>query len=177
MYVHGFLPNVVKNDIGWICVCMFTSLVTHVFFCCYRCWLDVLSLLCNYSSCVGVLYLVWTCYDDCDHPCQLLYHGVHSLPSSHWTTTVDPVGIDTKIFEVSLFWSFLPCLCIRFLWCSSSLSILIGFLSITGIMLHTGWLNSNVAGLGRPCPSGVVLICSNAMCVSPPESEHFLYCA
>ena len=28
----------------------------------------------------------------------------------------------------------LLCLCIRFLWCSSSLSILIGFLSITGIM-------------------------------------------
>ena len=40
-------------------------------------------------------------------------------------------------------------------------------------MLHTGQLNSNVAGLGRPYPSDVVLICSNAMCISPTGSEHF----
>ena len=37
---------------------MFTSLVMHVVFCSCRCWLNVLSLACNYSSCVGDLYLV-----------------------------------------------------------------------------------------------------------------------
>ena len=83
------------------------------------------------------------------------------------------MGIDIRIFKVSLFQSFLPCLCIKFLRCSSSLYILLGFQFIKGIMPHTGQLNSNIAGLGRPCPSGLVLICSNAMCMSPPESEHF----
>ena len=77
------------------------------------------------------------------------------------------------------FWSIIasvifPCLCIKVLWCLSSLCILIGSLSITGIMPLTRWLNSSIAGLGRPCPSGVILICSIAMCISPPESEHFL---
>ena len=100
---------------------------------------------------------------------------VHDPPSSCWTTTVDPMGIDTKILEVSLFWSFLPCLCIRFLWCLSSFSIFISFLSIIGILPHTRWLNSNVARLGRPCPSGVVLICTNTMCISPLEAENFFY--
>ena len=47
------------------------------------------------------------------------------------------------------------------------------FLSIRGHMPLTGWLNNNVAGLGRPCPSHVVLICSNTMCISPPESAYF----
>ena len=37
----------------------------------------------------------------------------------------------------------------------------------------TGQFNSNVAGLERPCPRGMVLICSIAMCISPLESEHF----
>ena len=98
---------------------------------------------------------------------------VHGPPSSHWTATIDPMGIDIMIFEVSLFWSFFPCPCIKFLWCSSSLCILVGVLLIKGIMPHTRQLNSTVAQLGRPCPSGVVLICSNAMCISPSETEHF----
>ena len=50
---------------------------------------------------------------------------------------------------------------------------MIDFLPMKGIMPCTGQLNNNVAGLGRPCSSGVVLICSNAICMSPPESEHF----
>ena len=97
---------------------------------------------------------------------------VHGPPSSHWTATVDPIGIDVKIFEVSLPQSFIPCLCIKVWWCSSSLSMLIGGLSITGIMPLTRQLNSSIAGLGRPCPSGLVLICSIVMCISPPESVH-----
>ena len=40
-------------------VCVFPSLVTHVFFCCYGCWLDVLSVTCNYFPCSGDLYFVW----------------------------------------------------------------------------------------------------------------------
>ena len=167
--------NVVQNGIEWICLCVFPSLVAHVVFCCYSCWLDVLSVACDYSPCSGdcILYdLLWWLWS----PFPTIVPWVHSPPSSHWTTTVDPMGIDTKICEVSLFGSFLPCRCVSCLWCLSSLSTLTGFPSNTGIIPHTGWLNSNITRLGRPCPSGVVLICSNAMCTSPPESEQFLYC-
>ena len=45
-----------------------------------------------------------------------------------------------------------------------------------GMIPHTGWLNSNVAGLSKPCPSGIVLICNNAMLISPLESVHFKMC-
>ena len=107
-------------------------------------------------------------------PLPTIAPWVHGPPSSHWTATVDPMGGDAMTCEASLFVSFLLYLCINFIWCSSSLSTLSGFLSITGIIPHTGWLNSNVARLGRPCPSGVVWICNNAMWMSPPESEHFL---
>ena len=150
---------------------MFISLVTYVVFCGYRCWFDVLSVACNNSSCVGDLYLVL--------PVMIVIALAYYCTIGPWSPIFPlncyscPVGIDIKIFEVSLSQSFLSNLCITFLWCSSSLSILIGFLYITDIMPHTGQLNSNVAGLGRPWPSGVVLICSNTMCISPPESEHF----
>ena len=49
-------------------------------------------------------------------------------------------------------WVILPCMCISFLWCSSSSSILTGFLFITGIILCIRWLNSNVAELGDLAP-------------------------
>ena len=109
-------------------------------------------------------------------PFPTIVPWVHSPPSSHWTTTVDPMGIDTKTCEASLFLSFLLCLCISWTWCLSSLSTITDFLSITGITPHTWWLNSNVARLGRPCTSGVVWICHNAMWMSPPASKHFLWC-
>ena len=99
---------------------------------------------------------------------------VHGPPSSHWTTVVHSMGIDIKIFEVSLPWPFFPCLCIKVLWCLSSLSILISSLSITGIVPLTRQFNSSVTGLRKLSSSGVVLICSIAMCISPPQSEHFL---
>ena len=41
--------NVVWNGLKWICFCVFPSLVPHVMFHCYGCWLDVLSVACNYS--------------------------------------------------------------------------------------------------------------------------------
>ena len=165
--------NMVQNGIKWICLCVyvFPSVVVHVVFYCYRCWLDVLSVACNFSPCSGDLYFVW--------PVVVIvialssYCAIYCPPSPHWTATVDPMGIDTKTCEVSLFGSFLPCLYICFLWCSSSLSILTSFLSITGIIPCTRWLNSNIARHGRPCPSGVVLIWSNTMCTSPLKSEHF----
>ena len=81
-----------------------------------------MSIACNYSSCFGDLYFVWSVVMvviSLVNYCTM----VHCPLSSHWTTTVDPFGIDVKIFEVSLPWSFLPCLCIKVWWCSSSLSI------------------------------------------------------
>ena len=154
-----------------VCLCVF-NLVVYVFFCCYWCQLDLLSVMSNYFPCCCNLYVIWPVVMIVvalpnDHPWD------HGPPSSHWTTTVDPMGIDAKTCEVSLFVWFLPCQWINFIWCSSSLSMLTGFLSITGITPCTRWLNSSVARLGIPYPSGVVWICSNAMWMSPPESVHF----
>ena len=78
-----------------------------------------------------------------------------------------------RLVKHSLFVSFLPYLCTNLVWCSSSLSTITGFLSIKGITLHTRWLNSIVAWLGIPCPSGVVQICNKAMWMSSPESAQF----
>ena len=165
--------NVVQNGIKWICLCVFPSLVPHVVFCCYGCCL-MCCLLCMIIFPVVVTCILHDLLQWLWLPFPTILPWVHSPLSSHWTTTVGPMGRDTKACEVSLFTSFLPCLCISILLCSSSLSTLTGFLSSTGIILHTGCLNSNVAGLGRPCPSGVVLICSNTMCTSLLVSEHFL---
>ena len=50
----------------------------------------------------------------------------------------------------------------------------IGSLLITGIMPLIGWLHSSNAGLGNPCPSGIVHICNSAICRSLLESlKHF----
>ena len=78
----------------------------------------------------------------------------------------------------NIFWSILvfvifACLFIIALWCSSSLSITIGGLFITGIMLQIGQLNSIIAGLGSPCLSGIILICTRAIFGSILESKHF----
>ena len=158
---------------GSVCMCVF-SLVVYVFFCCYWHQLDVLSVTCNYSPIVVtcMLYdLLWWLWSSLPTiiPC------LHGPLFSHWTATVDPMRIDAKTCEASLFVSFLLCLCINFIWCLSSLSTLIAFLSITGITPHTRWLNRNIARLGRPCPSGVVWIC-NAMSISPPDLSIFLSC-
>ena len=58
-YDCGFF-NMVQDGIKWIslCVCVFPSLVVHAVFCCYRCWLDVLSVACD-SPCSGDLNFVW----------------------------------------------------------------------------------------------------------------------
>ena len=50
--------NVVQNGIEWICFCVLPSLVVHVVFCCYGCWLNVLSVVGNYSPCSGDLYFI-----------------------------------------------------------------------------------------------------------------------
>ena len=78
-----------------------------------------------------------------------------------------------KILEVYLSLSFLACLFNIALWCSSSLSTPTSDLSIIGIMPLIGRLNSIVAGVGSPCPSGVVHFCNMAMCESLVESKCF----
>ena len=104
-------------------------------------------------------------------PFQTIVPWVHGPLPSHWTATVDPMEINAKTGQASLFVSFLCCLCTNLLWCSLSVSPPTGFLSMTGITLYTRWLNSNVAWLSKPYPSGVVWICNNAMWMSPPESH------
>ena len=106
-------------------------------------------------------------------PFPVIVPWVHGPPNSHWSTTVDPMGIDAKTCEASLFVSFLCCLCTNLVWCSSSLSTPTGFLSITGIILCTEWSNSNVARLGKPSPSGVAQICNKAMWMLATKSTHF----
>ena len=59
-YECEFFSNMVQNDIEWICLCdcVFPSLVVHVVFCCYRCWLDVFSFACDYFSSSCNFYLI-----------------------------------------------------------------------------------------------------------------------
>ena len=158
---------------GSVCLFCVFRLVSYVIFCCYGCWLDVMYVTCNYSPCHCNLYVIWLVVMIVS-PLLTIVPWVCSPLSSCWTTTVDPMGIDTKTRDASLFVLCLLCLCINFIWCSSSLSTLTCFLSITGITLYTRWLNSNIAGLCRSCPSGIVQICNNAMWMSSLESEHFL---
>ena len=56
----------------------------------------------------------------------------------------------------------------------SSLSEPTDGLLTNGIMPLIGQLNKIVAGFGRPCPRGVIHICSRAMCGSLLESKHLL---
>ena len=97
---------------------------------------------------------------------------VHSLPSSQWTATADPIGIYGN--TVGLLLSFLCCLSMSLPWWSSSRSCPMGLQSRTGIMPQTCLLNSNVARLGKPGLNGVVHICNRAMFMSLPDSAYFL---
>ena len=138
--------NVIRNGIErscFVCLlawyCMYSSAVIGIGLMCCLLHVIILPML---LTCIlyDLLWWLWLSL-------PIIVPQVHGPQSSHWTATVDPIGIDIKIFEVLLLLSFCPCLCIKFLWYSSSLPILISFLSITGIMPCTGQLNSNVAGL------------------------------
>ena len=65
------------------------------------------------------------------------------------------------------------CLFTNTLWCSSSLSMLIGILFIIGMIPLVGPLNTSFAGLGSPGPSGIIVICNKARCISELVSWHF----
>ena len=56
------------------------------------------------------------------------------------------------------------CLSANALWYSSSLSVLISILFIIGMIPLVGQINSSVAGLGSPGPSGIIFICNKARC-------------
>ena len=65
------------------------------------------------------------------------------------------------------------CLFINALECPSSLFELSGSLVGIGMMPLIEWLKSSVAGLGSPGPSGVDLICNEAILMSDLVSMHF----
>ena len=60
-------------------------------------------------------------------PLPSIVPWVHSPLSSHWTTTVESIGRETKFLEVSMPCSFLQCLLTNTVWCSSSLLVLISW--------------------------------------------------
>ena len=115
---------------------------------------------------VILLPVVVTCmigYSDCGLPSQQLSHG----------STVHHALIET--LQLTL-WEWMQrlvkhhCLCHSYAACVLTYYdahhhylCLLGFLPMTGIILHTSWLNSSVAGLSKPCHSRVVQICNNAM--------------
>ena len=99
-------------------------------------------------------------------PVPSIVPWVHSPSSSHWTTTVHPMGIETYILGVSLPLSCLVCLFTITLKCSWSLSMPTGGLLIAASIPLIRWLNSMFAGLGSPCLSGVIHVHNRAMCGS-----------
>ena len=151
---------------------MFCCLVAYAIICWYWCWPDIVSVACDSPTSCD-LYGVWLVV-------VIVVFLPNNCPMGPWFTIVSlnhyswPYGNRCKDWWSMIFASFLCCQCTNLLWCSLTLSPPIGFLSMTGITLYTGWLNSNVARLSKPCPSGVVQICNNAMWMSPPESTHFL---
>ena len=149
-----------QNGIKWVCFCVSVQLVLQIMFCRYRCWFYVPSVVCDYSFCFGDAYFALS---------VLVVVIIFLL--NHYSGPY----FEEKQNSWNYLWpySFLYCLFTNIVWCSSSLSVLIGGLSIIGIIPLTGQLNSNVVRLRRPCLSGVDLICSRAMCISLPESKHF----
>ena len=51
--------------------------------------------------------------------------------------------------------------------------MLIGTVFIFDIIPPVGQLNSSVAGLGSPGPSGIILTCNRARCISDLVSQYF----
>ena len=172
--LYVFLPTF-WQIIFWVLFIMCTlgvidiALDDYAIICHYWCWPDMLSVACDSPTSYCNLYGIWSVMVIV----VSLPNNHHGPLSSHWTTTVDPMGMDAKTGEASFFVSFLFCLCSNLLWYSSTLSLPIVFLSMTGITPCTRQLNSSVVGLSKPYPSGVVWICNNAMWMSPPESAHF----
>ena len=156
---HWIVFDVLQDSIQQISlsVCMFCSLVAYVIVCCYWCQPDMLSVVCDSPTSCCNLYGAWS-----------VMVIVVSLPNNHpmgpWSTVFSlncyrwPYGNRCKNWWSIIVCVILCCLCTNLLWCLSSLSPPIGFLSKTGITPHTGWLNSSVAGLDKPCPIGVVWI-------------------
>ena len=131
-------------------------LFTEVLFCWHLCQFDMLSVLCDYSSCLHDTNMEWSLMMIV---ITLPFHGIMGpqspiFPLNHYSR---PYGERSKHLEVSLSLSFFVWLFIITLWYSSSLSIPTGSLLITVIMPLIGWLNIMVAGLGSPCPSGIIV--------------------
>ena len=96
-----------------------------------------------------------------------------SLLNHYSRHKIEHVGIETLFLGVSLFFhlSFASLLLLcdvpqQYLYQNSCLLTI-------AIMPLIRWLNSIIAGIGSPCPSGVRDICNMAMCGSPLESKHF----
>ena len=108
--------------VAWYC--RYVSAVTDLGLMC--CLLCVIHLPLE-VSCIVYAQSLWLW-----SPMPITVPCIHSLLSSHWTTTADPMGRDANTGEASL--SFLCCLSNNLLSCSSSQSYLIGLWSKTGIM-------------------------------------------
>ena len=143
--------------------CMYVSAITAIGF--MWCPLHVMHLPLD-VNCIVYDFLWWFLL-----PVLTTVPWVHGPPSSHWTTTADPIGIHENVTAVSL--SFFCCLLRILAWWWSSQSWTRGLRSMTGIMLQTGLLNLNVARLGKSWPNGVVWIWRSAMFMSVSELAHF----
>ena len=98
---------------------------------------------------------------------------VHSPPSSHETATVDPAEKRKDFFKYHFPGYFYVDGPLRASLCTSSLSALIGAQLIWGKKPHNGLLNSIVAALESPAPTGVDCICHKARLISLLVSIHF----
>ena len=96
---------------------------------------------------------------------------VHSLLSSCWTATADPMGIHGNIAEASFV--LFSCLSTRLLWWSSAQSLIKGLQSNTGMMPWTCLPNINDARVSKPWLNSIVWIWRRAMFMSLPESVQF----
>ena len=99
---------------------------------------------------------------------------VHSPPFFCWTATLDPAEKPEGFLWVSSFSLYLLWWASRASYHASSLSMFIGALLVCGIRPQMGLLNSIMAGLGRPAPTGVDHICNKAKLVSQLISLLFL---
>ena len=139
-YAIGFLlilfnMSASRSICVWCCFvdwyCRYESTVIGVGFMYHLLHVICLSLV---VRCIvyDLLWWLWL-------PVPTIVPWVHGLPSSCWTTTVDPIRIYAKPGEASLL--FLCCLSTSLWWWSSSQSCLISLQSNIGMMPWTGLLN------------------------------------
>ena len=141
------------------CLCSYCSAVIGVAFMCLL-FLDIVPpswslILCRISYCDGAMGPSITVFA----------LDSHSRPYEKKSI------ISCNIIYLIIF----VCLLTNALWHSSALSILIGTLFIIGILPFVRQINSSVAGLGIPSPSGIILICNRVRCISGLVSGHFFF--